>query len=80
MIYLLDTNTCIQYINRRNQTVHRYITSRSPDDIAICDIVKFELYFGAYNSSRVEENQEFVQRSVARLCDRSIPPPRFACI
>lgn len=62
MIYLLDTNTCIQYINRRNQTVHRYITSRSPDDIAICDIVKFELYFGAYNSSRVEENLETLRK------------------
>lgn len=58
MIYLLDTNTCIQYINCRNQTVYRRITSLSPDDIAICDVVKFELYFGAYNSFRVEENLE----------------------
>ena len=62
MIYLLDTNTCIQYINRRNQTVYRRITSFSPDDIAICDIVKFELYFGAYNSSRVEENLETLRK------------------
>lgn len=62
MIYLLDTNTCIQYINRRSLPVYRRITSFSPDDIAICDIVKFELYFGAYNSSRVEENLETLRK------------------
>lgn len=62
MIYLLDTNTCIQYINRRNQIVYRRITALSPDDIAICDIVKFELYFGAYNSSRVAENLETLRK------------------
>lgn len=62
MIYLLDTNTCIQYINRRNLPIYRHITSSSPDDIAICDIVKFELYFGAYNSSRVEKNLETLRK------------------
>jgi len=62
MIYLLDTNTCIQYINRRSLPVYRRITSFSPDDIAICDIVKFELYFGAYNSSRMEENLETLRK------------------
>lgn len=62
MIYLLDTNTCIQYINRRNQSVYRRITGLSPDDIAICDVVKFELYFGAYNSSRVAENLETLRK------------------
>ena len=62
MIYLLDTNTCIQYINRRNSAVYRHITSVSPDDIALCDIVKFELYFGAYNSARGEENLETLRK------------------
>ncbi len=38
------------------------MTSSSPDDIKICDIVKFELYFGAYNSSRVEENLETLRK------------------
>lgn len=62
MIYLLDTNTCIQYINRRNMSVYQRITSFSPEDIAICDIVKFELYFGAYNSGRVTENLEVLRK------------------
>ncbi|OUC13580.1 MAG: VapC toxin family PIN domain ribonuclease [Alkalinema sp. CACIAM 70d] len=62
MIYLLDTNTCIQYINRRNWSVYRHLTALSRDDVAICDVVKFELYFGAYNSARVNENLETLRK------------------
>lgn len=58
MIYLLDTNTCIGYINRRNLFLYQRITSLSPEDVGICDIVKLELYYGAYNSSRSAENLE----------------------
>lgn len=58
MIYLLDTNTCIGYINRRNLFLYQRITSLSPEDIGICDIVKLELYYGAYNSYRSAENLE----------------------
>jgi tRNA(fMet)-specific endonuclease VapC len=58
MIYLLDTNTCIGYINRRNLSIYQRITSSSPEDVGICDIVKSELYYGAYNSSRSAENLE----------------------
>jgi len=56
MIYLLDTNTCIHYINRYSTSIINRLQSLSPDDVAICDVVKFELYYGAYNSSQVERN------------------------
>jgi len=62
MIYLLDTNTCIQYMNRRSLHIYQRIMSHSPEDIAICDIVRFELYLGAYNSSRAEENLESLRK------------------
>jgi tRNA(fMet)-specific endonuclease VapC len=29
---------------------------RRAADVAICDVVKFELYYGAYNSSQTERN------------------------
>jgi tRNA(fMet)-specific endonuclease VapC len=58
MIYLLDTNTCIAYINRRNRAVRERLNYLSPDDVAICDVVKYELYYGAYRSSRQQENLE----------------------
>ena len=62
MIYLLDTNTCIYYLNRRNLTIYERISSFEPSDIAICDIVKFELYFGAYKSDRVAANLENLRK------------------
>ena len=56
MTYLLDTNTCIAYLNRRSGAVRERLNSLSPDEVAICDVVKYELYYGAYRSSRQSEN------------------------
>ena len=56
MIDLLDTNTCIRYINRYSASIISRLQNLSPDDVAICDVVKFELYYGAYNSSQTERN------------------------
>ena len=61
MIYLLDTNTCIRYINRYSESIVNRLQNLSPDDIVLCDIVKFELYYGAYNSSRIEANLEILR-------------------
>lgn len=56
MIYLLDTNTCIGYISRRSLSIFHRLTSGSRQDVVLCDIVKLELYYGAYRSSRQERN------------------------
>ncbi len=62
MSYLLDTNTCIDYLNRRNQNIFQNLTWRSPTDILLCDVVKFELYYGAYRSSRQQQNLARLER------------------
>ncbi|WP_348918732.1 type II toxin-antitoxin system VapC family toxin [Adonisia turfae] len=56
MLYLLDTNTCIAYLNRSSQLVYENLFAQSPDDVCICDVVKFELYYGAYRSKRKTKN------------------------
>ena len=56
MIYLLDTNTCIQYITRRNSSIVNKLTTVAREDVVLCDVVKAELYYGAYKSSRQESN------------------------
>lgn len=58
MSYLLDTNTCIRYLNRSSISIYNRLNSLSPGEIFLCDIVKFELYYGAYRSSRQQENLE----------------------
>lgn len=58
MIYLLDTNTCIRYLNSTNHNIVTRLNSLSPNDIYLCDVVKFELYYGAYKSGKQQQNLE----------------------
>ncbi|VXD18980.1 tRNA(fMet)-specific endonuclease VapC [Planktothrix serta PCC 8927] len=51
MIYLLDTNVCIIYLNRRNSGVQQHLERLSPSDVAVCSVVKAELFYGAMRSS-----------------------------
>lgn len=50
MKYLLDTNTCIRYINGRSQSVADKINALEQGDAAVCSVVKAELFFGALRS------------------------------
>lgn len=47
MKYLLDTNACIQCLNQPNAQVAKHLAQHSPSDIAVCAVVKAELYYGA---------------------------------
>lgn len=57
-MYLLDTNTCIRFLNRSNTAIYQRLINLSADDACICDVVKYELYFGAYKSSQSAKNLE----------------------
>jgi tRNA(fMet)-specific endonuclease VapC len=54
--YLPDTNACIQYLNQKNSPILRKFATLPKTNIVLCDIVKFELYYGAYKSSRSTNN------------------------
>jgi tRNA(fMet)-specific endonuclease VapC len=45
--FLLDTNTCIAYLRKRNASVINRIQARSPDELRLCSVVVAELYFGS---------------------------------
>jgi tRNA(fMet)-specific endonuclease VapC len=49
--YLLDTNTCIEYINGRSTSVRQHLHALHPDDIAVCAPVKADLFYGAARSA-----------------------------
>ena len=66
-MYLLDTNTCIQYISRRNPSIIHQLQARSPQDIFVCDVVKFELYYGAYRSAYPEQNLNVLREFCSEL-------------
>jgi tRNA(fMet)-specific endonuclease VapC len=56
MSYLLDTNACIRYLNSSNNQILHRLNLLLSDDIFLCDVVKFELYYGAYKSRNTDKN------------------------
>jgi tRNA(fMet)-specific endonuclease VapC len=57
MKYLLDTNTCVHFLNR-NPVVCEKLQQVSDEDIGVSIISIAELKFGAYNSQKVKNNLE----------------------
>ena len=54
-MFLLDTNTCIALL-KRNPVVMGHLVQHQPSDIAMCSVVKAELYFSARKSQLVASN------------------------
>jgi tRNA(fMet)-specific endonuclease VapC len=57
MKYLLDTNTCIRYINGRSPKLRAKLLSLPQADIAVCTIVQAEMFYGAAKSDRPVESR-----------------------
>lgn len=50
MIYLLDTNTCIRYINGRAPSIRQKMLKVDDSVVTICAITKAEMYAGSARS------------------------------
>lgn len=71
MIYLLDTNTCIRFLTNRSIGVLAKFRTVPRREIAMCDVVKAELFHGAWKSQRREENL----RIYRQFCDQYFSLP-----
>ena len=67
MKYLLDTNTCIRYLNGRSPAIKNHMATVQPEDIAVCSVVKAELFYGALKSGRPVENLQHQEQFVSRF-------------
>jgi tRNA(fMet)-specific endonuclease VapC len=56
MIYLLDTNTCIVYLNGQNLQLKRKLESHLNRDMVVCSVVKAELFYGSSKSQNPAKN------------------------
>jgi tRNA(fMet)-specific endonuclease VapC len=54
-MYLLDTNTCIGFLNGKSALIQAF-RKQGTDDLFLCSVVKAELFFGAWASRRSAEN------------------------
>lgn len=71
MKYLLDTNTCIYYLNKRSPSILSRIASTNPDDIVVCSVVKAELFAGAVRTKRLESSLAAQKQFLGQF--RSLP-------
>lgn len=62
MIYLLDTNVCIKYLNGSSQAIRNRLRTTDVKDIVVCSIVKAELFYGAMRSNNPERTLERQQQ------------------
>jgi len=66
MKYLLDTDTCIYSMNEK-PGINDKLAFFSDDDLALSCFTLAELYFGAYNSKRIDKNLQRVRSLVQPL-------------
>ncbi|HXE54146.1 MAG TPA: type II toxin-antitoxin system VapC family toxin [Tepidisphaeraceae bacterium] len=71
MIYLLDTNAWISYLNAPTFPVAQRLARTSPASVRLCSVVKSELYYGAYRSARVPANLALLTRLATQFA--SVP-------
>lgn len=56
LIYLLDTNVCIVYLKNKNSNVNNYFHRLESDKIAVCSVVKAELFYGSRRSNNPQKS------------------------
>ncbi|MEH2116366.1 type II toxin-antitoxin system tRNA(fMet)-specific endonuclease VapC [Nostoc sp.] len=78
MKFLLDTNTCIIYMRGKNFTLKQKLETTPTKDIAVCSIVKAELFYGAMKSANPERNLTLQQEFLAQFI--SLPFDDFAAM
>lgn len=67
MTYLLDTNVCIRLLANSHQKVRQQYVAAGSTQVAICSIVKAELFYGAHKSQRIQANIAAINHFVSPL-------------
>lgn len=61
-MYLLDTNVCVRILNKTSDKVVDRLRGTHPGYVFLSSVVKAELVYGAYKSSRSAENLRLLKR------------------
>lgn len=76
-MWLLDTNTCIYFLNQASERITRRFTQLSPSQIMLPAITVAELYYGAEKSKAQAKNRERVKQFVSTF--EIVPFDEKAC-
>ncbi|WP_437338947.1 type II toxin-antitoxin system tRNA(fMet)-specific endonuclease VapC [Sorangium sp. So ce394] len=83
MKYLLDSNTCIRFLNQRSPALIDRLTETPDEEICVCSIVKAEMFYGSERSARRERNLTVQRTFFARYRSLSfddVAAERYAVI
>ena len=61
-LFLIDTNTCIRFINGRAPQLRTKLLSMKHENIVVCSVVKAEMYYGSMKSQTPEVSLQKQQR------------------
>ncbi len=64
-MYLLDTNICIQHLNKHSPKIIECLKSIGKDNVYLCSVVKAELYYGASKSNFPDRTLEKIESFVS---------------
>jgi tRNA(fMet)-specific endonuclease VapC len=67
MLYLLDTNTCIYFLNRSSERIISQFKKYSPSEIMLSSITVAELFYGAQKSKSRKRNWAVVEDFVSNF-------------
>lgn len=79
MMWLLDTNAWIGYLNSRPSPLKERIKHKPIEMIWLCDIVKAELYYGAFKSQRQSANLSLLRELFNRFESLSFDGEAASC-
>lgn len=75
LIYLLDTNVCIMYLKGRSLSINNHLDNLEAAKIAVCSVVKAELFYGSRRSNNpqkaVSVQKMFVEQFISLPFDDS---------
>ena len=71
MKYLLDTNTCIRFLNGRAPTVLEKLAATDDCGVAVCSVVKAEMFAGSEKSRDPQRSRNVQELFFARY--QSLP-------
>ena len=56
--YLLDSNACIRHLNGRASNLTARLKTVDPNQLAVCSVVKAELFFGSARSQNPTKSRQ----------------------
>src|ERR1700674_1192196 len=65
LMFLLDTNVCVQYLRGKNVLVRQRLAACPPHEVCLCSVVLSELYMGVLRSAQPAKNRADVDQLAA---------------